>query len=394
MPQPNDWAPFRPSAADLKATAQDVAEIPAIQQEILDKCKDLCCPDRVAHQYQIAGGKVILKIASDLPAPLQGIGLFQPGAEYTGIGRISTGLGTPHIETNPDFLGLRLAFQTRDRARVDFLAINDPKAPTDNHRDFMNLLHATGDSAGARVPLIGEWGDYQAPDLAAQQTEFAIALQHRMGLVKALKTLAHLTGQTMRTFLSSTAYQQYWTGVEELGGNGCKFTMAPLRNENHPPGFRPGQHYLSEEWQRRQAAGDIEFHLYWIPFLDHERTPLGELTKGWQEDHRQLAGTVRFPQADPGSEEAHLWAILANEMGANPGNWVHDGANSIAEPATQFGVARKIAYQLSQKGRDALDPALYQSVFENAGISAELAEELRRRRDRKMHSGHVSAAGA
>jgi len=40
----------------------------------------------------------MLKVADELPAPLQGVGLFQPRAEYIGIGRISTGLGTPHIE--------------------------------------------------------------------------------------------------------------------------------------------------------------------------------------------------------------------------------------------------------------------------------------------------------
>jgi hypothetical protein len=64
------WTPFRPSANDLKTTAQDVSEIPAIQQKTLSKNKELCCPDRVAHQYQIAGGKMLLKVADELPAPL------------------------------------------------------------------------------------------------------------------------------------------------------------------------------------------------------------------------------------------------------------------------------------------------------------------------------------
>src|SRR5712672_1624672 len=115
------WTPFRPNESDLKSTAEDVSEIPAIQQTTLAKNKELRCPDRVAHQYQIAGSRVMLKVADELPAPLQGVGLFQQGAEYIGIGRISTGLGTPHIEPNPDFLGARVSFQTTGGQRVDFL---------------------------------------------------------------------------------------------------------------------------------------------------------------------------------------------------------------------------------------------------------------------------------
>ena len=193
------WIPFRPNENDLKTTAEDVSEIPAIQQKTLAENKDLRCPDRVAHQYQIAGGKVMFRVADELPVPLQGVGLFQPGAEYIGIGRVSTGLGTPHIETNPDFLGVRLSFQTSSGQRVDFLGINDPTAPTDNHRDFMSVLQATGESAGAHFPVIGEWGAYDVFDLIAQQAEFGDALKDRMGWVKAGRTLVHLTKQTIRT---------------------------------------------------------------------------------------------------------------------------------------------------------------------------------------------------
>jgi hypothetical protein len=161
MAQPNDksWLPFRPNPEDIKAVAEEVSEISAIQKELLDKDRDLHVLDRVAHQYQIAGSKVFLKLAHHLPAEVQDGGLFELGAEHTGIGRISTGLGTPHFETNPDFLGMMVAFQTQDGHRVDFLGINDPTAPTDNHRDFMDVLHATAKSAGTEVPLIGDWGE-------------------------------------------------------------------------------------------------------------------------------------------------------------------------------------------------------------------------------------------
>src|SRR5258708_30729199 len=238
------WIPFRPNENDLKTTAEDVSEIPAIQQKTLAENKDLRCPDRVAHQYQIAGGKVMLRVADELPAPWQGVGLFQPGAEYIGIGRISLGLGTPHIETNPDFLGVRLSFQTSSGQRVDFLGINDPTAPTDNHRDFMSVLQATGESAGAHVPVIGEWGAYDVFDLIAQQPELRDALKNRMGWVKAGRTLVHLTKQTIRTSYSSTAYQTYWTGIEETGGMAGKITPVPTRRDNHGPRFPPRERPL------------------------------------------------------------------------------------------------------------------------------------------------------
>ncbi len=388
----NNWCPFRPSAADLEAIGKDVAEIPDIQQKILAENSDLKFLDRVAHQYQIAGSRVAFQVANDLPEPLRGVGLFQPGAQHCGVGRISTGLGTPHVETNPDFLGIMTAFQTPDGHRVDFLGINNPTAPTDNHREFMSVLHATAESAGAELPFIGKLGPHDLANLGAQQTEFGVALAHRMGLIKSGQTLLHLTKQTLPTALSSTAYQRYWTGIVEVGGTGGKFTFVPTREENHAPGLDAGPRHLTDEWKNRQIRGDIEFQLFWIRFLSEKETPTKKLTDPWEEDHKQLVGVVVFAQTDADSENARLWAILATEMGANPGNWVADKLNSIQQPASEFGVARKIAYQKSQEGRGALEPTFYQSVFSTAQIPPELAQELKRRYDMKVKAGQVCQA--
>ena len=73
--------------------------------------------DRVAHQYQIAGGRVALKIATQLPPPLDGIGLFRPNAEYIGIGRISTGLGCPHLSGTPFGVARLFAYQNSQDGR-------------------------------------------------------------------------------------------------------------------------------------------------------------------------------------------------------------------------------------------------------------------------------------
>ena len=59
--------PLCPTPQDLGRIAQEVAAISDLQHGLLERDAALKLPDRVAHQYQIAGGKVILTIASDYP---------------------------------------------------------------------------------------------------------------------------------------------------------------------------------------------------------------------------------------------------------------------------------------------------------------------------------------
>ena len=188
--------PLRPTPQDLNRIEQEVAAIPALQQELLDRDPALKMRDRVAHQYQIAGGKIVLTIAPTLPANLAGIGLFEPASTHIGIGRVSTGLGCPHAETGPDFLGLRLAFQTKAGVRVDFIAINDPASPTDTHAQFIALLAATAAGAGKGVFASGG--------------QLVGNLIGSLGLVKGGSISGHVLRQTSRAALSSTAYQTYW----------------------------------------------------------------------------------------------------------------------------------------------------------------------------------------
>lgn len=76
----NDWTPFQPTAQDLDRIAGEVAAIPRIQAALLANHPDLEAADRGAHQYQVAGSRVELRIDDVLPAALDGIGLFEPGA--------------------------------------------------------------------------------------------------------------------------------------------------------------------------------------------------------------------------------------------------------------------------------------------------------------------------
>ena len=384
------WTPFRPTQQDQDRIGGEVAAIPQIQQAFLDKAPELAVRDRVAHQYQIAGSRVSLRIAPQLPAALNGVGLFVPDGEYTGLARLSTGLGCPHLETDPDFIGLMLAFATRDGRRTDFLGINDPTAPSPNHRAFMTLMEAATDGTAAKAPLLSGLGGRNLPDLLYGNTLVTLGLIRRMGLFAGLRAAGHVLAQTSRSAVSRTAYQTFWGGIVEAGGSVGKIKVKAATDEN---GWflGAGPRHLTEEWRTRQARGPVHFNMYWLPYVDERATPTDDMTKRWEE-RPALLGHLTFPQADLASEEARLWAALTLEMGVTPAHWVASAQDDPPEPATEFGVARKIAYRMSQEARGALPEALYAHVFQGAEIGAPLAAELARRRAAKAMAGHVDMA--
>jgi hypothetical protein len=383
--------PFRPSAADLARIGNDVAPISAIQQKLVANHPHLTMRDRVAHQYQVAGGKVLLRIAPNLPAHFVGVGLFVPGAQYSGIGRISTGLGCPHLETDPDFLGLMVAFHSNAGQRIDFLTINDPTSPTDIHPQFVKLLDATADAAGAEPAFGSGVGELDLANLAASNLRLIRSLIASLGPLLGLKVATHVAKQTARTAVSSTAYQTYWTGIAEVGGALGKFMFTPETDENHIRALTPGERHLSVGWRQRQARGDINFTLNWLPFIDEQTTSTTELTKAWQQ-RPVTVGQLTFPRIAANDPEAKLLATLAAELGANAGNWVADAGNTIPEPSTEFACARKLAYRNSQAGRNALPESAYAHVFSGQPIGPALTAELQRRRTAKETAGHMDVA--
>lgn len=385
------WVPFRPTVADKERIGRDVATIPDLQRTFLAKADGLKVADRVAHQYQIAGSRVSLRIAPQLPDNLNGVGLFVPDTEHRGLARVSTGLGCPHLETDPDFIGLAVVFMTPAGRRVDLLAINHPAAPSPNHPDFMTLMHAATDGLGVTSPVGSGWGGRNLPDLIASNIAVTRGLIRRMGLSRGLGATFHLLKQTLLpTAFARTAYQSFWTGILEAGGAPGKIVFVPQSDENGW-NFRSGPRHLTEEWRRRQARGPVVFRLYWLPYIGESATPTVDMTANWEE-RRQLVGTLTFPQADLTGEDARLWAALTIEMGVNPANWIASAQDDPPDPGTEFGVARKIAYRISQEGRGVLPEAAYAHVFSGAPIGAALAAELARRRAAKKAAGHVDMA--
>lgn len=378
---------FDPTPETLTALERTVSEIPAIQSRLVERDGQLRHGDRVAHQQQIAGSLVRLRIADTLPRDIAGIGLFVPGSEHLGIGRISNGLGCPHIETNPDFLGIMLAFRSGTR-RVDFLGINDPSAPTDTVEEFIALLAATAEAAGVDVPF-GAVGQLDLGNLTAGQLAMFRALRRRLGIKRATRLYAHVARQTARTLLSSSAFQPYWTGVVRLGDSFGKFTLVPADGANQHRSIRPGERYLTEDWRHRQSNGDLEFQLYWIPYLDEHSTPLEQLTRAWSEEQRRTLGAIVFPRIDPDSRDAKLVSLLAFEMGGNPGNWLSSRDPAAASlPPSAFEAGRALAYRRSQEGRMALPEESYAGVFSTGVIDPALTGVLLDRYRANRLSGH------
>ena len=374
---------YAPTPEQRRALEQLAEQVADVQRTLVANHPQLQSPDRGAHQQQLAGGKVLLTVDAQLPTELDGLGIFQRGSgPRVGIGRMSTGLGCPHAETDPDFLGLMVAFQTGDGRRVDFVTINHGGAPTDTPEEFIALLKATADAAG---------GEHSS-DLV---TLFASQAKLLVGLVKHAGTRApaiatQVIRQTSRTTRSSSAYQPYWTGVVRARDVLGKFTFVPAHEVNTHRPASAGKNYLSADWRARQAASGLEFRLYWIPFLNEHETPLKDLTREWAEQHKVPVGTVTFPVAAPDSVETKLQALLAAEMGANQGNWIEDdrGTSASGLPATEYTAARFLAYRVSQRLRNALSDDAYASFFDKGEIGPALAGELVRRYQQKRAAGH------
>ena len=149
---------------------------------------------------------------------------------------MSTGLGCPHAETDPDFLGLMVAFQARSGRRIDFVTINDPTSPTDTPEEFVALLQATADAAGGPAR---ESGETAAQPGAARRDQGGLDCRARVGSDAphdAVQRLPHMDRHRPR--------------ADTFG----KFTFVPV----DPPvqsSHGRGSKQLTEDWRRGRPQG-------------------------------------------------------------------------------------------------------------------------------------------
>ena len=68
---------FDPTPEQKRDLEKIAAGIPGVQQTLTSNHPQLSMPDRGAHQQQLAGSKVLLTVAGQLPAALDGLSIFQ-----------------------------------------------------------------------------------------------------------------------------------------------------------------------------------------------------------------------------------------------------------------------------------------------------------------------------
>ena len=205
--------------------------------------------------------------------------------------------------------------------------------------------------------------------------------------MRAPAIATHVLGETLRTARSTTAYQQYWTGIVRARDVLGKFTFVPASDPGRVEVERSDD-YFSKEWTARQSAGPLAFTLRWIPFLSEDKTPLTDLTapdarpqrRGWH-------GDVPAHRSRRDGREADGTARVGD--GREPGSLGRDAGRLRADlPATEFTAARALVYRKSQDGRGALPEEAYASFFSSGEIGPALAAELIRRYNEKRAAGH------
>ena len=367
---------FEPTPDERRALEELAGEIPEIQQTLIRNSDQLTAPDRGAHQQQLAGGRVVLQVERVLPPELHGLGVFAPASApaggFTGIGRISTGLGCPHAKTAPDFLGLMLAFMSPAGKRIDFVTINDPTAPTNTPGEFIALLKATADSART-----------------GSQAVLLLSLARHAGL-RAAAIATHVIGQTARTTRSSTAYQP----VLDRGGAGERdarqVRVRADRGRQHAARSGAGSAVSDPRLARASAGGSAHLR----PVLDSVRRRRADADR--EVDAAVGAGPPR--EGRPCHVPAYRSRFTRGDArsaprvgdGREPGNWFEEPDRHGADilPATEYTAARALAYRRSQQERQALPDESIVSFFTTGAISPELADELLRRQRQKQSIAH------
>ncbi len=291
---------------------------------------------------------------------LEAIAAAIPGVQKTFV------LNHPHVNTLD-----RGAHQQQIAASKVLLTVADRLPP---ELDGLGVFQHTGYDE----PLVG---------IGRISTGLGCPHAERHAGLGAVRIAAHVTAQTNRTVRSTSAYQQYWTGIVRARDVLGKFTFVPAADV--APAVSHGATRFTDDWRARQSAGDLSFDLRWIPYLDDRRTPAEDLTRPWAHDHEISVGRVTFPQTDFDTIESKLTTLLASELGANQGNWDEiPGGQPSGRPATRFTAARQLAYGGSQEARHALPDESYEAFFERGTVGPELAEELVRRYQQKRAVGH------
>lgn len=296
-------------------------------------------PARVFHHKALMTQFGRITIRERLPAYAQ-VSPFDVPGERPVVMRFSNGIGLPFADRGPDVRGLAIKFFPAAGEETDILATN---APASFARDADQFLK------------VGEVLVEQqlAGNLGAGSEALEGVLKGRFSLFEAARIGKEVVKQTVLTRPDSLASQQYWGSVVRLGDYAVRATF--VADPDAPAGTlgdKDSDNFLREDLAARLRRGGIRFTLRLLYFVDEDRTPINDASRGWdgtpvQVDVADLELTGATPQ--PAGEDD------LNRMAFNP---THGFAGLAITRA------RRAIYAKSAEGRQAAAQSDYRHLFQ------------------------------
>ncbi|MEZ4474969.1 MAG: hypothetical protein R3F60_30090 [bacterium] len=257
----------------------------------------------------------------DTVAPELCVGLFQPGAGYDAVVRLSNAADAD--DRQPNLHGLALRVMDGSKTGQDFLATSAP------------VSHVADAAAQAEVGLA----------LAHGTLKGALKLLFSRGPVFTVKVLGTLSKQTKTRATSLAALSYYSRAAFRFGPVAARFFFRPV-NPGPAPGF-DGPHRLTADLTHRLKAGPLRWELALQRFVSEEVTPIEQGDAAWPLDvaPAEVVATLEIPAQDVDGAVEEALARDVETWSFSPFNTVHH------TPLGRLNRGRKVAYDASMAGR-------------------------------------------
>jgi hypothetical protein len=265
----------------------------------------------------------------DLPTELRA-GFAQPGKRYTTIVRLSNADGAGQADYKPDLRGIALRVKIDDKVTHDLLATNFPVSHARNARQFVAFAKATaGGTLGRIVGLT--------------------RLAFQFGPSEVVRMVSNV--RRARRTVPSLALETYWSrGAIRWGQTlAVRYLLRPAVGA--PPAPRPDNHdpdFLSKEFARRLASGEVRFELWLQKFVDARATSIEDTAVEWTEQVSPPVKVATLIVRKPGSTAPPTLAEsrLIECLPFNPWNTTDE-----FRPLGNLNRARKSVYDASSAHR-------------------------------------------
>lgn len=260
-------------------------------------------------------------VADHLPEHLR-VGIFQPGARYPAVVRLSNASGSVQSDHKGDLRGLATRIEVGSDSFVDLLATNGPVSFARDAEQFMQFALAT---TGSRLMLV--------PRLLGS-----------VGLTETIRMLRTGLRDTRRPVLS-LATEQYWSrGAYRYGDYAVRFTFVPMADAALPV-TKGDPDYLRHEIVERVRNEDVGWNLMVQLYRDEASTPIENAAKAWNTAH-VIVGRLTIPRQDLAAAAHAAVAERIDAMELNPWNTTPEH-----RPLGNINRARLRVYQASQDVR-------------------------------------------